>query len=413
VIGLPAAASAAGDRHQAIGGIGMRIKPWLFIAILSAALLPAAQDLRAQNATPLPVFKPFWIGNEAPPKNLRRDPARPPAWIGLMFQVTPPQGAIVNWTATVTASGQALAHETVPIQGGGTIYYRIDPCAVTDLDMPGTQIPVDYEFVFAVSGPNYFFNPPVFQGHFDLTLTPDTVAPELVGYALRPTVAHRDETVTIAVDVTDDSEEMGRDPVWDSGLRVLSLDGRSNPDQASTQTYEVDDSWPQTCADRVKRASHTFSYTVPHDAQPGDVITLVAAAQDWTGNRGTQDITLNVVGSEPDEDQQAGGDSFFPPGASCSDARKTRYIYDGRDGKCDGLLHICDETYKVACPFTGFNVLATYADGPAVCCDDWVKARQSNRPCDVSQDADCDGIRNTQDNDPLRTGNPPPRRYNP
>lgn len=274
------------------------------IAVVIAALIGAAgfgSTVLAQQAQgALPNFA---FGRVIPPANdtiLKRDRQHPPATIGFGFKIAPPANWIVTWTQDVQALGLRLAQEeTRPQPGSWLLRYRLDPCKVVGLDMPGTPIPVTYEFVFAASGPNTSFNPPPRNGSFILTLDRDTVKPSITSLRA-PTTVRRDQIIQVAVSATDVSDEMGGTLVWDSGLREFRLEGLSNPSQPGTQSseqiYVADDSYPTSCDDKVKKADHTFSYTVPHSAQPGDEIRLRAWVEDWATNKTDKEVVLKVVG---------------------------------------------------------------------------------------------------------------------
>ena len=261
--------------------------------VQSPAPGPSHHVLLAQ-AQPAP---PRWRFDRLMPQGtvLPRDRGRPPAVIGFYFQMIPPDDWVVTWRDNVQASAQRLTQEiTPPAQGQQQLFFRIDPCEVTGLDTPGTEIPISYEFVFSASQPQGSWTPPVSRGSFILKLDRDTVKP-FISSLKAPTTVYRDQTIEVAVSATDVSEEMGANLVWDSGLRYFRLQGPANPNQPSEKIYVADDSFPQTCSDKVKRADHTFSYTVPHSAQPGDEIKLRVEVEDWSGNESVREVVLKVV----------------------------------------------------------------------------------------------------------------------
>ena len=224
-----------------------------------------------------------------------RDRVRSPAVIGFYFRMTPPDDWVVTWTDNVQASAQRLTQESGTIaRGEQQMLFRIDPCAVTGLDTPGTEIPITYEFVFSASQPHGHWTPKVEKDSFILKLDRDTVAPSISSLRA-PATVYRDETVQIAVSASDVSEEMGGDLVWDSGLHVFRLEGPANPNQGGLQTHVVDDSVPTTCGEKVKTADHSFSYTVPHSAQPGQEIKLRVEVEDWSGNKSVREVVLKVA----------------------------------------------------------------------------------------------------------------------
>jgi len=268
--------------------------------------------------------------------DLRRNKARPPAFIAFSFRMIPPERWIVTWTNNVQASGQRLTQEIARSNEETFVFFRIDPCKVTGLDTPGTEIPVTYEFVFLAtqsqgtsdSQPAGAWEPPFGKGSFILKLDRDT-RPPLISSVNAPNLVSPDETVQIAVSATDDSDEMGGDPVWDSGLRLFRLEGPSNPGSSGLQAHGVDDSVPQTCSEKVKKANHSFSYTVPHNAQPGDIITLNVEAEDWSGNRAAKPVVLKV--RERRDDRDAGAPSRDSGGRQRDRCTTERKIVRGRD----------------------------------------------------------------------------------
>jgi hypothetical protein len=409
----------------------MRAKFWsLAFALTSALALLSGPSIRSFGAeTALPEWSFGSVGNELKDGPLRREQPDSesyslPANIQFYFWLRLPEGSssqgwTVAKTSDVRANGSRLSEHSVSHPDDPTLqylFYRIDPCEVADLDTPGTEIGITYDFVFGVSPPvtatpigpsaQTAFNPPPQKGSFVLKLAPDTADPELLVVQASRTRVHRDETVQIALKASDESEKLGGNVVWDSGLRTFRLEGDANPGEAGRWAKAISQTMPQSCAEKVKEAEDRFSYTVPHGAQPGDEITLWASVEDWAGRQSKQKIVLTVVETKPDEDKQT---SAFPPRMGCADTHETIYRFQGIEGRCDSWLNICGDELKIACPKGTWN-LATYEDGPEVCCDDWRQARQTKKPCDVSKDADCDGIKNTEDRDPLRPGNSPPPR---
>ena len=271
-------------------------------AIVQRAIRAPSHPVLLAQASSQGALPNFDFGRVIPPANdtiLKRDRQHPPAVIGFGVKITPPGNWIPRWEQDVQAFGVRLApEETSPQPGSWLLRYPLDPCKVARLDMPGTQIPVTYDFVFAASGSNTSFDPPPRKGSFILTLDRDTVPPSITSLSAPDTV-YRDQTIEVTVSATDVSEEMGGTLVWDSGLQEFRLEGLSNPSQPGTQSSEqiftADDTWPTSCDDKVKKTSHTFSYLVPHSAQPGDEITLRAWVKDWTGNETYKDVVLKVV----------------------------------------------------------------------------------------------------------------------
>jgi hypothetical protein len=117
---------------------------------------------------------------------------------------------------------------------------------------------------------------------------------------------------------------------------------------------------------------------------------------DWSGNMGTQDTVVKIV--DPPKPNTP-----FPPRAGCSELGQFVTYYQGIGGTCTGTMLVCRETLQVGCNAKWFgrpNSVMESQRGPQVCCDDWRKARQSKKPCDVGIDSDCDGIRNSEDKAP-------------
>jgi hypothetical protein len=372
----------------------MRLGKFVVPSALFAALLSFA-GAQAQSPTP------HWgFGRFVPPGNvLPRDQNRPPAVLGFFFKMTPPDGWTVTWTAKVTASAQLLTQEIGhPSQGERHLFFRLDPCKVTGLDTPGTEIPVTYEFVFSATQPNGSWNPPSARGSFILKLDRDTVPP-MINTLNAPSTAYRDQTIQVTISATDVSDEIGDKPVWDSGLRTFTLEGPTNPGASGAprrQTEPIDETFPQTCNEKVKKERHVFSYTIPHSAQPGDEIKLHAEAVDWSGNMGTQDTVVKIV--DPPKPNTP-----FPPRAGCKQISGSPTFYQGIGGNCSGELQICGEIFRWECNAKSFSrpmSIMERVPGPDVCCDDWKKARQAKKPCDIGNDADCDGIRNSEDKAP-------------
>ena len=386
-------------------------------AVIVAALAAASstQAGEAPNQPAQPLWSSGWVippGRVAQPgqlpvprdepRILPRDETRPPAVIGFFFSMTPPTGWTATWTNNVQSGGKRLTQEVTTNSGGGLLFFTIDPCDLTSLDTPGTQFAVSYEFVFTLSSVKGPYKPTPSKGSLILKLDRDTVAP-MINTLNAPSTAYRDQTIQVTVGATDISDEIGEKLVWDSGLRAFTLDGPTNPGASGTpgrQTYPIDETFPQTCNEKVKKEHHAFSYTIPHNAQPGDEITLHAEAVDWSGNTRVQDTKVKIV--EPPKPNTP-----FPPRAGCKQISGSPTFYQGIGGNCTGELQICGERIPVGCPYKS-NAVAVRIPGPAVCCDDWKKARQSKKPCDVMVDADCDGIPNSKDKAPMYKGDTQP-----
>jgi hypothetical protein len=384
---------------------------WIILTLAAAlGTLSASQALHAAAEVVPPRWRAQWFLPQG--TVLPRDQVRPPAVIGFVFGMNPPDGWIVTWTDNVQANGTRLPQEAgeTPVRGERQLLFRIDPCKVAGLDTPGTEIGITYEFVFSASQPEGSWTPPITKGSRVLRLAPDTVAPQFLSVRASKTTVHRDETVGIALKSSDESEKLGGNVVWDSGLHEFDLNqvsGPTEPGASGLQNFRIAQTVPQTCTEKANEAEHTFSYTVPHSAQPGDEITLIAGVTDWAGKKSEETIVLKVVGKKPEDTAQA-DPGPFPPRPACAHVGGATYFYQGIGGTCSGTMVICAESLPIGCPFAGSTAVAHREEGPQVCCDDWKKARQTKKPCDVSQDADCDGIKNADDRDPLRKGNNPP-----
>ena len=306
-------------------------------AIVEAADRNPPGSILLAQAEPAP---PRWrFQRSTTSTDLRRNKVRPPAFIAFSFRMVPRERWIVTWTDNVQASAQRLTQEVVRSNEETFVFFRIDPCKVTGLDTPGTEIPVTYEFVFLAtqsqgtseSQPAGAWNPPIEKGSFILKLDRDT-RPPLISAVNAPQFVSPDQTVRVAVSASDVSDEMGGDPVWDSGMRLFRLEGPSNPGSSGLQTYVIDDSVPRTCGEKVKKATHSFSYTVPHNAQPGDVITLNVEAEDWSGNKSAKPVVLKVPEQRPDDrDGRGAGAPPTDTGGTQRDPCTERKIVRGMD----------------------------------------------------------------------------------
>lgn len=178
---------------------------------------------------------------------------------------------------------------------------------------------------------------------------------------------------------------------WPTGVKTVQLVAESEGGRfIASQNYEP-------CAEPAERRVEA-TYRVP--CNPPPVVRLAALAEDHVGLMDTDVAEFPV--------EQDGQPSAFPPREGCSDKRQTITWFQGIEGRCTGSLSICGDKIQAACPTRGAWVSAGSKKGPVVCCDDWRKARKTNQPCDVGQDADCDGIKNSEDGEPLRPCNSPP-----
>ena len=219
------------------------------LLLLALTITPFAQA-NSQEALPN-----FAFGKVIPPGNdtiLKRDRQHPPAAIGFGFKIDPPANWIVTWTEDVQALGLRLAQEeTRPQPGAWLLHFRIDPCTAVGLDMPGTQIPVTYEFVFAAShsNPNKFFNPPPKKDSFILTLDRDTVKP-FISSLKAPTTVRRDQTIQVAISATDVSDEMGGFSYGTPGCTSSAWRVRRTPINPASKTMSSTTAGPNRAAIR-------------------------------------------------------------------------------------------------------------------------------------------------------------------
>jgi hypothetical protein len=112
---------------------------------------------------------------------------------------------------------------------------------------------------------------------------------------------------------------------------------------------------------------------------------------------------------------------FYPapwsnPEGKCNNKQKT-YIFTGAVGwpkttrnetDCYLYIHICSFhlNRKTIVPFGTKCPVAKDFAAPTFCCDEFDKAVKSKQPCDPMQDANCDGIPNDTDPDPLGSRDP-------
>ena len=121
-----------------------------------------------------------------------------------------------------------------------------------------------------------------------------------------------------------------------------------------------------------------------------------------------------AVRSQQDCRKGAGGGKppWFNPGKSCKFQQHT-FIFAGTVGwpqrtppetDCYVRIKVCGLDLKQ----NTVNPLGTICPSrsdfaqPIVCCDEFNKAVASKQPCDPMQDADCDGVPNDKDPDPLK-----------
>lgn len=179
---------------------------------------------------------------------------------------------------------------------------------------------------------------------------------------------------------------------WQTGLKniKLTVDGGERP--FGFEEYQQDCERPA-----LPQTLERF-YIVPRP-EPS-MVRLRATARDYAGNE-----------TEVWADFPTGPGTPFPERAGCKMVHGSITYYQGIGGKCTGTLFVCGESFPAACNPNWFDrpsAVMSSETGPKICCDDWRKARQSKKPCDVSFDADCDGIPNSKDRAPSYKGNERP-----
>ncbi|MDQ6652663.1 MAG: hypothetical protein M3Y84_07945 [Acidobacteriota bacterium] len=109
---------------------------------------------------------------------------------------------------------------------------------------------------------------------------------------------------------------------------------------------------------------------------------------------------------------------WFNPGKNCKFKVKPYHyqaaggIYINREQRrCKEVILICGtmmvrESVVNKDPGCGGAFWPDPKDGDEVCCEEFQKAVQSKQPCDPSKDADCDGLPNDTDPDPLSPRDP-------
>jgi hypothetical protein len=109
---------------------------------------------------------------------------------------------------------------------------------------------------------------------------------------------------------------------------------------------------------------------------------------------------------------------WFGPGPEnkCNNKQKT-YIHTGavawpkstrNETDCFLYIHICSFhlNRKTIVPLGTHCPVAKDFAAPTICCDEFDKAVKTKQPCDPMQDADCDGLPNDTDPDPLGPRDP-------
>jgi hypothetical protein len=146
-----------------------------------------------------------------------------------------------------------------------------------------------------------------------------------------------------------------------------------------------------------------------------------------------------TTGEQPrgDEQQQGGGEQpaaggqqaagpvpWLQPPASCKPQTTTIYVsgiildLTSGEASCSRQIVVCGDemrsdrkyNYKQGgkCPWAEGTTITQRMDGGAVCCDEWKSAKLAKTPCDPLADADCDGIPNDDDVEPMTAGAPGP-----
>src|SRR5206468_311903 len=147
-------------------------------------------------------------------------------------------------------------------------------------DAPGYRLHLGYE-AFDAAGKSLGL------GTLYLTLGPDTTKPEVrIVSPKNGAMVGPGETVDIVVA----GEESRSAPTWQAGVRRLTLVDPTENVQTSPETDKA-----QGCDAKSWTLEHHFRYTVPRDAEGGQIISLTAGAEDWAKNIGFAPLDLVVV----------------------------------------------------------------------------------------------------------------------
>jgi hypothetical protein len=118
--------------------------------------------------------------------------------------------------------------------------------------------------------------------------------------------------------------------------------------------------------------------------------------------------------TQTQKEQGCGNPPWFNPGGKCNNRQHT-YIFVGTVGwpqknetDCSFYLHVCSLELRrnTKGPLgTKCHEAKDFAQ-PVICCDEFNTAVKTKQPCDPMQDADCDGLPNDTDEDPLGPRDP-------
>ena len=118
-----------------------------------------------------------------------------------------------------------------------------------------------------------------------------------------------------------------------------------------------------------------------------------------------------------------GAPPWLSPTPDCPPSETTIYVtglmldMSTGEAKCERSVVVCGDSMTSErrydsnterCPWSsdGRTAIAFSEPGLPVCCRDWEEAKRSRTPCDPQLDADCDGIPNDEDLEPLTPAPP-------
>jgi len=118
--------------------------------------------------------------------------------------------------------------------------------------------------------------------------------------------------------------------------------------------------------------------------------------------------------TQPPKPKGCGNPPWSDPGGKCVNKQNT-YIFVStvnwplrKETDCSFYLHVCSLVIKRnSVESLGAKCLeAKDFAQPVICCDEFNKAVKTKQPCDPMKDADCDGLPNDTDPDPLGARDP-------
>lgn len=145
---------------------------------------------------------------------------------------------------------------------------------------PGDKVPMYYD-AFDSGGAK------IGSGSWEFTIGPDTTKPTVrIVSPKNNSFVGQGETVEIVVA----GEESKSATTWQTGIRRLTL---VEPAPAMN-IQNSDEKVSSLCDETQWTKQHSFRYTVPRDAQSGQVLTLKAAAEDGAKNIAFESLNLIV-----------------------------------------------------------------------------------------------------------------------